>query len=93
MSSLKQIEKVNWLYCYFIFPILQTGIKLKSVLHSPVEGVKKFGSFITFELSDRFNTKSDQPKNPFDVLVNTAVTLKYPKKFGWNPEESTNCIK
>jgi hypothetical protein len=48
----------------------------------PVEGVNKLGSFITFELSDRFNTKSDQPKNAFDVLVNTAVTLKYPKKIG-----------
>ena len=53
----------------------------------PVEGVNKLGSFITFELSDRFNTKSDQPKNAFDVLVNTAVTLKYPQKIGWNPEE------
>jgi hypothetical protein len=49
---------------------------------SSLKQVKKLGSFITFELSDRFNTKSDQPKNSFDVLVNTAVTLKYPKKFG-----------
>jgi hypothetical protein len=52
-----------------------------------VEGVNKLGSFITFELSDRFNTKSDQPKNAFDVLVNTAVTLKYSQKIGRNPEE------
>jgi hypothetical protein len=64
------------LKCYISNTSNGDKIEVSTAL-KPVEGVNKLGSFITFELSDRFNTKSDQPKNAFDVLVNTAVTLKY----------------
>lgn len=54
-----------------------------------IDAVKMFGAYVSFELTDKFceKTNSNQQKSAFDVLMSSKTPIRYPLKFGSNPEE------